>query len=315
MKRIAAIGECMLELSAQESAWNLGFAGDTFNTLWMLKGCLAASIEADFVSAFGTDPFSTRQTAFMASHGIGKAASPIIEGARPGLYAISLSANGERSFTYWRADSAARRLAEDPDSLSLSLANRDLIYFSGISLAILTPNGREAVLHAIKAARGAGALIAFDPNFRAQLWASRQDARDAITAGLACAHIVLPTFGDEQALFGDTDLAETANRIARSGPHEIVVKNGEHGCLVVACNGNAGVSIPSRTVAKVLDTTGAGDAFNGAFLAARLSGKDPQTAAAIAHALAAESVQISGALMKAETIEALFSSFLSHESS
>ncbi len=312
MKRIAAIGECMLELSAQESAWNLGFAGDTFNTLWMLKGCLGASVEADFVSAFGTDPFSTRQIDFMASHDIGRAASPIIEGARPGLYAISLSANGERSFTYWRADSAARRLAQDPDSLSQSLANRDLIYFSGISLAILTPNGRDAVLHAIKAARGTGALIAFDPNFRAQLWPSPQEARDAITAGLACADIALPTFDDEQSLFGDADPGETGNRIARSGPQEIVVKNGEHGCLVVDRDQHAGLSIPSNTVAKVLDTTGAGDAFNGAYLAARLCGKDPQTAAVIAHTLAAKTVQIRGALMNAETIGAVFSRSLSY---
>ena len=107
------IGECMLELSGRGGqSWRMGFAGDTLNTLWALKA-LSPDSEANYVSAFGDDPFSRDQIAFFAGNGIGIGSSPVIAGARPGLYAITLH-GAERSFTYWRDNSAARQLAADP---------------------------------------------------------------------------------------------------------------------------------------------------------------------------------------------------------
>src|SRR3954451_14581039 len=110
---VASIGECMLELSGQTGPnWRMGFAGDTFNTLWALHA-LSAGRPATYVSAFGDDPFSPGQIDFFAETGIGIGSSPVIPGARPGLYAITLT-GAERSFTYWRGDAAARQLASDP---------------------------------------------------------------------------------------------------------------------------------------------------------------------------------------------------------
>ena len=140
---VASIGECMLELSGgKNSNWRLGYAGDTFNTLWAIRALTPESMPADYVSAFGDDPFSVQQKAFFAENGIGTAASPVIPGRRPGLYAITLT-GAERSFTYWRADSAARLLADDKAALEKSLENRQLIYFSGITLAILEEDARK----------------------------------------------------------------------------------------------------------------------------------------------------------------------------
>ncbi len=96
--------------------------------------------KADYVSAFGDDPFSRDQLAFLAEHDIGTASSPIISGARPGLYAITLT-GAERSFTYWRNDAAARQLADDASALAKSLENQSMVYFSGITLAILRAGG------------------------------------------------------------------------------------------------------------------------------------------------------------------------------
>src|SRR5690606_11540312 len=135
-KGAAAIGECMNELSGHEDGyWRLGFAGDTFNTLWALRA-LSIDRPATYVSAFGDDPFSRDQIAFFSARGIGIGASPRIAGSQPGIYAITLS-GAERSFTYRRNDSAARQLASDPAALSRSLQNQSLVYFSGITLAIL----------------------------------------------------------------------------------------------------------------------------------------------------------------------------------
>lgn len=302
---IASIGECMLELSGTGGdAWRMGFAGDTFNTLWALRALTGADRPADYVSAFGDDPFSEKQIAFMRDAGIGIAASPVIPGARPGLYAITLT-GAERSFTYWRADAAARRLADDPAALAASLEDRALVYFSGITLAILDEAPRRTLLAAIASARAAGARIAFDPNYRPRLWPSVDAARAAITQALAVADISLPTFPDEQALFGDATPADTAARLMAAGVSEIVVKDGADPALA-AWDGRLEI-VPAVPVETPVDTTGAGDSFNGGYLAARLAGDAPDVAVRRAHAVAAAVVQVRGALAPFEVLRQSFS--------
>ncbi|MGN6767528.1 MAG: sugar kinase, partial [Rhizobiaceae bacterium] len=229
---VASIGECMLELSGSGGDnWRMGFAGDTFNTLWTMRALLPDTAAADYVSAFGDDPFSANQRGFMAEHGIGTARSPVVAGARPGLYAITLS-GAERSFTYWRSDAAARQLASDPAALGESLAGRTLAYFSGFTLAILEPDARIVLFDALKKARAAGALVAFDPNYRARLWESEAAARETFSEALALTDIALPTFPDEQALYGDASMEATAKRMEAAGVGEIVVKDGAQPALL-----------------------------------------------------------------------------------
>ncbi|TJX27332.1 MAG: sugar kinase, partial [Mesorhizobium sp.] len=170
------------------------------------------------------------QIAFFAENGIGIGSSPVIPGARPGLYAITLT-GAERSFTYWRGDAAARQLASDPAALSKNLENRSLVYFSGITLAILDDASRKTLLAAVAKARAAGSTIAFDPNYRPRLWRSRDDAQAAIVEALAVTDIALPTFPDEQMLFGDDTPRATAERL-RQWVGEVVVKNGEQPALI-----------------------------------------------------------------------------------
>jgi 2-dehydro-3-deoxygluconokinase len=299
---IASIGECMLELSGRAGAtWHMGFAGDTFNTLWALHA-LSGERPATYVSAFGDDPFSQDQIAFFAENGIGIGSSPLIAGARPGLYAITLT-GAERSFTYWRGDSAARQLACDPQALAKNLEDQALVYFSGITLAILDDASRRTLLAAVAGARTAGSMVAFDPNYRPRLWSTREAAQAAILDALAVTDIALPTFPDEQMLFGDVAPQDTAERIGKT-VREVVVKNGEQPALL-ADNGEFR-HLPAIHVAAAVDTTGAGDSFNGAYLAARLSGHVPAEAVLRAHRVAAAVVQVRGALAPFETLRAAF---------
>lgn len=305
MKGIASVGECMLELSGRGPDWHMGHAGDTFNTLWALRALLPAEQKADYVSAFGDDPFSQQQLAFFAENGVGVAASPSIPGARPGLYAITLE-GAERSFTYWRADAAARRLADDPQTLAKSLENRALVYFSGITLAILDDKPRQTLIKALATARAAGSLIAFDPNYRPRLWASQQAAQDAISKALAVTDIALPTFPDEATLYGDASSAATADRLLAAGVKEIVVKDGAEPALVTSEIERE--TVPAIHVENPVDTTGAGDSFNGGYLAARLLGHAPADAARRAHKVAAGVVQVRGALAPFDTLRSAFES-------
>ena len=167
---IVSIGECMLELSGKGGEdWRMGFAGDTLNTLWALRALTETKRTATYISAFGDDPFSRDQIAYFKANGIGIGESPVIPGARPGLYAITLT-GAERSFTYWRNNSAARQLASDSARLAKSLENQTLVYFSGITLAILDPAARKVLIDAVSTARKAGSLVAFDANYRPRLW-------------------------------------------------------------------------------------------------------------------------------------------------
>ncbi|MCC6203471.1 MAG: sugar kinase [Hyphomicrobiales bacterium] len=300
---IASVGECMLELSGTgEGAWRLGYAGDTFNTLWTLRALVDAGQPTDYVSAFGDDPFSEQQIAFFKESGIGIASSPRLKGARPGIYAITLS-GAERSFTYWRNDAAARELASDPAALAASLEGRALVYFSGVTLAILAPDARAALISALSTARSAGSLIAFDPNYRPRLWQSADAARQAFDEALPVADIALPTFPDEESLYGDRDLQATAARLLKAGVGEAAIKNGDQPALIATAEGST--SVPGITVSAI-DTTGAGDSFNGAYLAARLKGEPPVEAAKRAHRVAAAVVQVRGALAPFETLRQAF---------
>jgi 2-dehydro-3-deoxygluconokinase len=301
---IVSIGECMLELSGKGGQdWRLGFAGDTLNTLWALRALAGVERTANYVSAFGDDPFSRDQIAFFEANGIGIGESPIIAGARPGLYAITLT-GAERSFTYWRNDSAARQLAADPARLAKSLENQALVYFSGITLAILESPARKVLIDAVSAARKAGSLVAFDANYRPRLWKSPEDARASIAEALSVTDIALPTFPDEQSLYGDASPEATARRLAEAGVGEIVVKNGELPASV--CHAGKLESMAAVHVQSPVDTTGAGDSFNGSYLSARLAGLPPADATRRAHAVAAAVVQVRGALAPFETLRAAF---------
>ncbi|MBW8908853.1 MAG: sugar kinase, partial [Mesorhizobium sp.] len=218
--------------------------------------------------------------------------------------AITLT-GAERAFTYWRADAAARKLASDPAALAKSLENQALVYFSGITLAILDEGARKILLDAVAAARTAGSLVAFDPNYRPRLWSNRETAQAAILEALGVADIALPTFPDEQMLFGDETPDATAGRLSRL-VGEVIVKNGEQPALI-AVNGNA-LSVEAVHVATPVDTTGAGDSFNGGYLAARLAGHAPADAARRAHRVAAAVVRVRGALAPFETLRAAFDS-------
>ncbi len=289
--RAVSIGECMVELSpAGEGLFRQGFAGDTFNTAWYLKH-LRPDWAVDYLSAVGTDAISDAMLGFMAASGIGTAHVARREGRTVGLYMISLR-NGERSFSYWRGQSAARTLADDEAALVAGLAGAGLAVFSGITLAILEPAARARLLGAL---RGCGAVVAFDPNMRARLWASPEEMREAVMAAAGVADIVLPSLDEEEAVFGEARAEAVIARYRAAGAGTVVVKNGA-GQVAAWDAGEGAVQFQPAPVVPV-DTTAAGDSFNAGFLAARLSGADLGAALQAGAALAGRVVQHPGALV------------------
>ena len=295
MKRFVSVGECMIEMSGGEDGnYRLGYAGDTLNTAWYARAALGNDWSVDYVTALGDDLYSQQMVDFFAANGIGIGHIQKISGRRPGLYMIH-QADGDRHFTYWRGQSAARLLADDPEWLNAALAGADIAYFSGISLAILGARGRGRLMKAIHLAREAGARVAFDPNERPLLWPSIDVMGSTIAAAATIADIALPTFSDETKLFGDETPEAVAERYLSWGVEEVVVKNGSEPAYVASRESSGWVAPIAGAVS--VDPTGAGDSFNGAYLAARSRNATPLEAAAEAHALAAKVIGHKGALV------------------
>lgn len=295
MSLLVSIGECMLELSAAEDdLWHLGIAGDTFNTAWYARALLPKAWEVSYATRLGTDPFSDRAAAFIAANGISTRHITRHPTRSIGLYAISLH-KGERSFTYWRDSSAARTLMEATDALQAAVDAARVIHVSGITLAILPPQDRARLVQMLAAARQRGAVTVLDPNHRPRLWPDAATARQALSAAAQACTIILPSFDDEAALFNDATPEATLARYAALGAETIVVKNG--GDQIALRHQGQTRTLTGLPKVTPLDTTGAGDSFNGAFLAALMTGQSPEGAARRAHDLAAHVVRHRGALI------------------
>jgi 2-dehydro-3-deoxygluconokinase len=303
MIKIACIGECMIELF-EDAASGPGtmrrtYGGDTLNSAVYLARELAGSDAlVHYVSLLGDDPYSAEMLGGWAAEGIDNSLTERLPGALPGLYMIRVDERGEREFLYWRDRAAARRLfvTEGAGATLAALSEFDWLYFSGITLAILSAEGREKLMNLCETVRKRGGQVAFDTNYRPRLWSDRDVAREIIGQAWRHASIALPTFEDEVALFADADAAATVTRLRDAGCGEIAIKRGADPCIVATQDAISEVA--AHRVARVIDSTAAGDSFNAAYLAARVSGKRPSAAVQAGHALASHVIGQRGAIIR-----------------
>lgn len=288
--RIVLIGEAMVELSRTGTGWQVAHGGDTLNTAIHLA---RFGRNVTYATALGSDHFSDDLRAAWAAEGIDPSLILTDPDRMPGLYAIRTDAGGERSFSYWRGESAARRMFALPDSAAMIAAasQADLLCFSLISLAILPPEGREALYALARSVRARGGKVAFDGNYRPRLWSSPAEAQAARDAALACCDIGLPTLEDEAALASLASADAVSAYWSAKGVAEVVVKLGAHGCRIPD-----GRIVPPPTHVDPVDTSGAGDAFNAGYLNARLTGAAIEGAVMLGHRLAGWVVTQRGAI-------------------
>lgn len=293
--RFLSIGECMVELSqAGRGLLRKGFAGDTFNTAWYARACMQPSWNVDYFTALGDDAMSEEMIAFFEDAGIGTGFIRRIRGKAPGLYMISLK-DGERSFSYWRDNSAAKLLAADPDRLRDAIESSDVVYFSGITLAILPREDADTLLAETRRAKAAGKFVVFDPNIRPRLWSSYDVMHTTISEGARSSSLVMPSFDDEASHFGDDSIEATIRRYRALGAPNVLIKNGAEGATLDF--GGQESFVPAEKVENVVDTTSAGDSFNGSFLSKYLETKDAVASAHFAAKIAARVIGEHGALV------------------
>ena len=310
MAKIALIGECMIELSELSPALSavgsafprLSYGGDTLNTAIYLA---RLGVATQYVTALGDDPFSNWMLKQWQTEGIDTRGVQIFPGKLPGAYAIFTEASGERSFYYWRKESAVRQMLDTPlayDRLAERLARSNWVYLSGITLSLFDENAREQLLQILETHRSRSGKIAFDCNYRPSNWSSHSEAEDVFARFCALSDIALPTLADMQLISPTLDVDELTQRYHDWGCAEILIKLGAQGCMVVS--GESRTLVPAQAVETVVDTTAAGDSFNAGYMAARFAGYSPVQAAGFASRLAAVVIQSPGAIVsKEKTIE------------
>lgn len=294
-QKFLAVGECMVEMAPTGAGtYAMGFAGDTLNTAWYARKCLPADWSVGYCTAVGRDRISDKMLTFLESSGIDTTSVQKRDDRTVGLYMIQLD-EGERSFAYWRSQSAARCLASDQALLDRVFGDAGLIYFSGITLAILPPADRQLFLDALRAARGKGAMTAFDPNLRPRLWEDLLTMRACVTAAADLCDFVMPSFEDELAHFSDSDPQASADRYLAAGAGMVVVKNGPEEVICATPAGRQ--SFRPSPVSGIVDTTAAGDSFNAAFLAEYLVSGDMAGSVRAGAGLAGRVIRHRGALV------------------
>jgi 2-dehydro-3-deoxygluconokinase len=272
-------------------------AGDSFNTAVALS---SLGVATEYVTATGDTPVGRRLPEAMALWGVGGRYLQVLPGASPGAYLISVDAAGERSFSYWRDRSAARQLFRDTDrmgSLCERIPSGQWLYLTGITLAIASAAVRDLLAGFVERYRAGGGRIAFDCNHRSALWPDLGDARRAYEPFLSSADLFLP--GQEDMVSAWQLAAEdVADFLASLAVQCTMLKRGADGPLVLVDGRRC--EPDCRGHRHPVDTTGAGDAFNGAAMAALLLGAAPEQAAVFAHGVAADVVDAPGALLPAD---------------
>ncbi|WP_061934037.1 sugar kinase [Aureimonas sp. AU22] len=304
--RIAFLGECMIELYEKPGeapgTMHRTVGGDTLNAAVYCRRALGddASVAVHYVTRLGDDPFGREIPAFIESQGVETTHVHLAEGETTGLYAISRDSRGERSFAYWRSVAAARRLFTDGREAALArdLAGFDAFYFTGISLAILPPECRARLLSLAREMKAAGRIVGFDGNYRPRLWESADAARETIASAHGSATITMPGLDDEQALYGDRDALAAAERLLGFGASAAIVKSGGDPA-VVAEPGHVR-EVAGQQAPRIVDTTAAGDSFNGAAMAVCLKGGTLDEAAEAGHRMASAVIGEYGAIVGRE---------------
>ncbi|ELD2208256.1 sugar kinase, partial [Vibrio parahaemolyticus] len=220
----------------------------------------------------------------------------------PGIYAIETAEDGERSFFYWRNDAAAKYWLRERALLSLvkDLCQHQMIYLSGISLAIISDDCRQMLIELLTMCRKEGVKIAFDNNFRPKLWPNIEQARDFYSKILSVTDMAFLTFDDEVMLWGDKHEDEAISRTKNFGVKEIIVKRGADDCFVVTQDQQH--TVAALKVDAVVDTTAAGDSFSAGYLAKRILGGDVAESVLAGHKVAGTVIQHRGAIIPSQAM-------------
>lgn len=284
---ILCLGEPMLEFNQQPDGRYLqGHGGDTSNCA-IAAARQGASV--GYITHVGQDVFGRSLLDLWTREGVDTSYVVSRPDAHTGIYFVTHGKQGHE-FSYLRSGSAASLMR--PEDLPLqALETCSILHVSGISQAI-SSNAADTVFAAIKAVKSRGGIVSYDTNLRLKLWPLER-ARAVIHAAVAQCDIALPGLDDAIQLTGRGDPQAIVDFYLSLGVGVVALTLGSAGVLVATPEKRRHIFAPQ---VQAVDATGAGDTFDGAFLARFLESHDPFDAANYANTAAALAVQEYGAV-------------------
>jgi 2-dehydro-3-deoxygluconokinase len=286
---IVAIGEPLGEFNqtrAGEPNYLFGHGGDTSNAI---IAAARSGARTAYVTAVGDDSFGRSFLDLWRREGVDTSGVTLDRNAHTGIYFITHGPDGHE-FSYLRAGSAASRMGP-ADAPAALIAGASVLHVSGISQAI-SASAADLVFEAMRLAKAAGVTVCYDTNLRLRLWPLAR-AQAVTNAAMAMADIALPGLDDARQLTGLSEPDAIADFYLARGSSIVAMTLGKEGALVATPTERR--RVPSIQV-EAVDATGAGDCFDGAFLAEWLTTRDPFAAARYACAAAALSTTGYGAV-------------------
>jgi len=293
MADVLTLGELLIDFVPDRTGVTLGEAERFLKAAGgapanVAVGVRRLGVDAGFIGKVGDDPFGHWLASILERDGVDVSQLRFDDAARTALAFVSLTEEGERDFMFYRHPSADQLHRADEIDLK-AVADATILHHGSISL-IQEPS-RSATLAAIDAARGAGRLVSYDPNLRLPLWESEQVAREGMLGPWKLAHVIKISEEELSFLTGSSDL-EAARSLMHDELRLLTVTLGQAGVAWFA--GDRSGRVDGFSV-KPEDTTGAGDAFVAALLAALA--REPE--------LASDDDALEGALRRANAYAAL----------
>jgi 2-dehydro-3-deoxygluconokinase len=282
---LVSIGEPLIEFNRPREGdgrtWLQGFGGDSQNVAIAAARQGAA---AGYFTSVGQDWMGDAFLDLWRSEGVDASRVMRHPTAPTGVSFVTHGPAGHK-FDYLRKNSAASLMT--PDALPADyIAGARYLHLSAISQAI-SDSACQTCDAAISAARAAGVKVSYDTNLRLRLW-DLDSARRTIDATIARCDIALPSLDDSRQLTGLSDPDAVADHYLALGAPLVALKMSADGCLIATPAGR--FRLPGHRV-ETVDATGAGDTFDGSFLARLLAGDGLETAARYANVAAALSTR------------------------
>ena len=226
-----------------------------------------------FIGKVGNDSYGEYLRKVLRENRVDESSISVDPKQHTTLAVVTVDETGERSFSFYRDPSADVELSAGDIDVN-KLKDTKILHFGSVSLT--AEPSRSATLFAAKTAKDAGAIISYDPNYRANLWSDEATAIEMMRASLGLVDILKVSDNELPLLTGVEDPAEGTKMLSEMGIKLIFVTLGPDGAFFRF--GDITGSCPTPPV-KVADTNGAGDTFFGAALSqiAKLDSLDELT--------------------------------------
>lgn len=265
MRKLFAIGEALIDFIPQETDCGIsevlsfmpkvgGAPANVCGAFTLLGG------ESAMITQLGQDPFGDKIEKELRSFGIDTSYVRRTEKANTSLAFVALKADGNREFSFYRKP-GADMLYEEKDVGEDWFSQAFALHFCSVSLGAFPM--KEAHRKAVSCARDSGAIISFDPNLRRNLWDSDEALLSAVREFLPLADVLKVSDEEIEFITGKKTIEEALPELFQGEVKLVVYTEGAKGAR--AYTQNASASAEQKKV-KAVDTTGAGDAFIGAFL-------------------------------------------------